>query len=58
VHDLRSSRRCRAHPHHRLWVEHLRRSGQRDRLPYWTPMMPEEEDAMVLAAFAERGGLP
>jgi hypothetical protein len=24
-----------AYPHHRLWVAHLRQTGQRHRLPYW-----------------------
>jgi len=41
-----------AHPDARLWVVHLRQPGQRHRLPFWTPMMPEAEDAAVLAAFA------
>jgi hypothetical protein len=46
-------------PHPRLWVAHLRQSGQdRARLPYWTPMMEEAEDAELLEAFAERGELP
>jgi hypothetical protein len=41
-----------AYPHHRLWVAHLRQTGQRHRLPYWTPLMCANEDAAVLAAFA------
>jgi hypothetical protein len=46
-------------PHPRLWVAHLRQSGQdRAHLPYWAPMMPEGEDAEALAAFSERGALP
>src|SRR4051794_8948454 len=47
-----------AHPHHRLWVAHLRQTGQRHRLPYWTPFMSEAEDAAVLAAFNGRGAPP
>jgi hypothetical protein len=47
-----------AHPHPRLWVAHLRQTGQRHRLPYWTPFMKEEEDAGALAAFRERDELP
>jgi hypothetical protein len=43
-----------AHPKSRLWVAHLRQSGQRHRLPYWTPMMREAEDAAVLTAFNDR----
>jgi hypothetical protein len=46
-------------PHPRLWVAHLRQSGQdRARLPDWAPMMAEEQDGEVLAAFAEWGELP
>jgi hypothetical protein len=47
-----------AHPKSRLWVAHLRQTGQRHRLPYWTPMMREAEDAAVLAAFREPVELP
>jgi hypothetical protein len=43
-----------AHPHHRLWVAHLRQTGQRHRLPYWSPFMREAEDEAVLADFAAR----
>jgi hypothetical protein len=43
-----------AHPHHRLWVAHLQQTGQRHRLPYWTPFMREDEDAAVRADFAAR----
>jgi hypothetical protein len=28
---------------------HLRKTEQRGRLPYWTPFMPEADDAAVLA---------
>ena len=46
-------------PHPRLWVAHLRQSGQcRDRLPYWAPFMREAEDAEVLTAFAASGDVP
>jgi hypothetical protein len=45
-------------PLSRLWIAHLRQTGQRHRLPYWAPFMCEEEDADVLTAFAERGALP
>jgi hypothetical protein len=41
-----------AHPKSRLWIAHLRLTGQRHRLPYWTPFMCEAEDADVLTAFA------
>jgi hypothetical protein len=44
-----------AHPKSRLWIAHLRQTGQRDRLPYWTPLMCEAEDAEVLEAFAATG---
>ena len=44
-----------ANPESRLWVAHLRKTGQRHRLPYWAPFMPEAEDADVLAAFAALG---
>ena len=63
VHDIGHAARCTscgrrggasAHPHHRLWVAHLRQTGQRHRLPYWTPFMREEEDARLLAAFRAR----
>jgi len=36
-------------------VAHLRQAAQRHRLPYWTPMMREAEDAAVLAAFSTTG---
>ena len=46
-------------PHPRLWVAHLRqRAAPKERWPYWAPMMPETEDAEVLAAFAASGALP
>jgi hypothetical protein len=35
-------------------LAHLRQTGQRHRLPYWTPFMREEEDAKLLAAFRAR----
>src|SRR3954451_21122936 len=65
VHDIGHAVRCTkcrrlggasAHPRSRLWVAHLRQSGQRHRLPYWSAMMREEEDAAVLAAFAAPRG--
>jgi hypothetical protein len=37
-----------------LWAAHLRQTGQRHRLPYWTPFMREEKDAELLAAFRAR----
>jgi hypothetical protein len=61
VHDIGHSVRCTgcgrrggasANPEARLWVAHLRLTGQRHRLPYWTPLMREDEDAAVLAEFA------
>ena len=64
VEDLGHSVRCTgcgrqggasAHPHHRLWIAHLRQTGQRHRLPYWTSFMPEEDDKKVLAAFQVQG---
>ena len=64
VQDIGHSLRCTkcgrrggasAHPKSRLWVAHLRRTGQRHRLPYWTPPMREEEDAAVLGEFAATG---
>jgi hypothetical protein len=36
---------------------HLRMTGQRHRLPYWTPFMHEADDPAVLDAF-ERTGAP
>ena len=36
-------------------IAHLRQTGQRHRLPYWTSLMPEEDDEKVLAAFREQG---
>jgi hypothetical protein len=60
VHDIGHAVRCTgcgrrggasANPEARLWVAHLRQTGQLHRLPYWTPFMREEEDAAVLAAF-------
>src|SRR5215213_8100201 len=63
VHDIGHSVRCTgcgrrggasANPEARLWVAHLRQTGQRHRLPYWTPFMREADDAAVLAAFAAR----
>ena len=33
----------------RLWIAHLRQTGQHHRLPYWTPLMCEAEDEVVLA---------
>ena len=51
-----------ANPEGRLWVAHLRQTGQRRRLPYWTPTMREADDAAVPAAFTalspRRYGLP
>jgi hypothetical protein len=35
-----------------------RQTGQRHRLPYWTPFAREAEDAEVLAAFRQLGELP
>ena len=64
VEDLGHSVRCTgcgrqggasAHPHHRLWIAHLRQTGQQHRLSYWTSLMPEEDDEKVLAAFREQG---
>jgi hypothetical protein len=63
VHDIGHAVRCTkcggrggasANPKGRLWVAHLRQTGQRHRLPYWTAMLREEEDAAVLQAFAAR----
>lgn len=31
-------------PHHRRWVAYLRVSGQRHRLPFYAPMMLEDDD--------------
>jgi|SRR3954452_9459924 hypothetical protein len=45
-----------AHPTSRLWIAHLRYTGQRHRLPYWTPIMREAEDAAVLGAFRGEEG--
>jgi hypothetical protein len=45
-------------PLSRLWIAHLRQTGQMHRLPYWTPFAREADDAGILAAFAERGALP
>jgi hypothetical protein len=45
-------------PLSRLWIAHLRQTGQRHRLPYWAPLSEEAKDAELLAAFAERGDLP
>ena len=48
VKDLGHSVRCTgcgrqggasAHPHHRLSIAHLRQTGQRHRLPYWTSLL-------------------
>jgi hypothetical protein len=64
VQDIGHSVRCTrcgrrggasANPDARLWVAHLRQTGQRNRLPYRTPFMPEAEDAAVLAEFAATG---
>ena len=64
VHDIGHAVRCTkcgrrggasAHPRSRLWVAHLRQTGQRRRLPYWTPFMSEAEDVAVLAEFAAAG---
>jgi hypothetical protein len=63
MHDVGHAARCTscgrhggasALPHHRLGVAHLRQTGQRHRLPYWTPFMREEKDAELLAAFRAR----
>jgi hypothetical protein len=45
-------------PLSRLWIAHLRQTGQRHRLPYWVPFMREAEDAEVLTAFAASGDVP
>jgi hypothetical protein len=45
-------------PYPRLWIAHLRHTGQRHRLPYWTPFACEAEDDGVLADFAAHGALP
>jgi hypothetical protein len=45
-------------PLSRLWIAHLRQTGQRHRLPYWAPFSPETEDAGILAAFNANGTLP
>jgi hypothetical protein len=63
VHDIGHAAHCTscgrrgcagAHADHRLWVAHLRQTGQRHRLPYWAPFTHEAEDAAVLAEFAAR----
>ena len=45
-------------PLSRLWIAHLRQTGQRHRLPYWAPMTRESEAAGILAAFVATGTLP
>jgi hypothetical protein len=45
-------------PLSRLWIAHLRQTGQRHRLPYWAPFAEEAEDAGILAAFVATGTLP
>jgi hypothetical protein len=45
-------------PLSRLWIAHLRKTGQRHRLPDWAPFSPETEDADILAAFVANGTLP
>src|SRR5215207_6486557 len=63
VQDIGHSVRCTkcgrrggasAHPKSRLWIAHLRQTGQRHRLPYWTPFIAEVEDAEVLKGFHAR----
>jgi hypothetical protein len=49
VHDLGHAVRCtkcgrRGGPSAHAWAAHLRRTGQRHRLPYWTPLMREEDE--------------
>ena len=45
-------------PLSRVWIAHLRQTGQRHRLPYWAAMTREAEDAGILAAFVATGMLP
>ena len=45
-------------PLSRLWIAHLRQTGQRHRLPYWAPFAEEAEDTGILAAFVASGTLP
>ena len=67
MHDIAARLRCSGcdrprggsvMPLSRLWIAHLRQTGQRPRLPYWAPFSREAEDAQVLAAFVASGALP
>jgi hypothetical protein len=58
VYPVRPTRQGERDPLPRLWVAYLRQTGQRERLPYWAPMVCEADDAEVLARFRERGAPP
>ena len=46
-----------ARPHHRLWIAHLRQTGQRHRFHYWTSLMPVEARRKRASGLSGAGGV-